>query len=209
MKKFTLLLLVTTLILGSLSASCRPAEAPPTEATATAEEHFNRGVTLYEQGRLDKAIGEFTKAIELDPNYAEAYRSRGFAYSKKGKDHWAYADITKKPVDYANAKAIYQRAIADYTKAIKLDPNDAMAYLSRGEAFFMQGKSDWAIDDYTKAIELDPNDARAYMFRSAVYAVRWETDKAIADLEKAIEVSRNPSLTQLAEQMLWALRLRP
>ena len=68
MKKFTLLLLVTTLILGGLSTSCRSAEAPP-----TAEEYFKQGLTYDEKGELDKAIADLEKCIELsrDPELSQ------------------------------------------------------------------------------------------------------------------------------------------
>ena len=227
MKKLTLLLLGVTLILGSLSTSCGPAEAPPTEGSttaeepaiaeepatteklATAEEHFDRGITLYEKGQLDEAIGEFTKAIELDAIYAEAYYNRGSAFSKKAKHSNDLADIanasgyyTKADADYTKARADYQKAIADYSKAIKLDPNYTEAYVARGSAFVVIGPHDWAIDDFTKVLELDPNHAWTYFARAGLYLVRFETDKAIADLEKCVEVSQDPSLTQLAKQLL-------
>ena len=50
------------------------------------------------------------------------------------------------------------RAIEAYSRAIELDPNDAMAYTNRGNAHGDKGDLDLAIADYTKAIELDPND---------------------------------------------------
>jgi tetratricopeptide (TPR) repeat protein len=36
------------------------------------------------KGEFDKAIADFSKAIELDPNYAEAYFNRAYAYHRKG-----------------------------------------------------------------------------------------------------------------------------
>ena len=42
----------------------------------TAKEHFKQGVTLLEEKRYDEAIAEFTKAIELNPQDAEAYYNR-------------------------------------------------------------------------------------------------------------------------------------
>jgi tetratricopeptide (TPR) repeat protein len=53
-------------------------------------------------------------------------------------------------------KGKYDEAIADYTKAISLDPNDATAYTNRGLAYESKGEVDRAIADYTKAIEINP-----------------------------------------------------
>ena len=58
-------------------------------------------------GKNQEALEAFTKAIELNPKYAEAYNNRGIAHLKLGN---------------------YQQAIRDYDKAIKLDPKNAMAY---------------------------------------------------------------------------------
>jgi tetratricopeptide (TPR) repeat protein len=87
MKKFTLLLLVTALILGGLSASCGP---------SLAEQHFNRGLTLYDQEQFDEAEDEFTKAIELDPNFAKAYLARAIVRLEYPWDFGgAIADLEK------------------------------------------------------------------------------------------------------------------
>ena len=50
----------------------------------------------------------------------------------------------------------YERAIADYSKAIALNPSDATFYLDRAFALARKGDTDRALVDYGKAIELDP-----------------------------------------------------
>ena len=59
----------------------------------------------------------------------------------------------------------YYGAIADYTKAIELDPDDASAYYNRGVAKNYLKDYYGAIADYTKAISLDPDNASAYKNR--------------------------------------------
>jgi tetratricopeptide (TPR) repeat protein len=101
---------------------------------------------------------------------ASAYNNRGSGYIKKGQ---------------------LDRAIADYDKAIKLDPDVAMAYYNRGETYGKKGELDRAIADYDKAIALDPNDADAYNNRGLIYARKGEGDPAIADYDKAIKLDPN------------------
>ena len=62
------------------------------------------------------SITDFTRSIELNPDYAEAYFYRGFAYSMKSE---------------------IDNAIADYTKAIELQPDKPIAYYHRGEAWLL------------------------------------------------------------------------
>ena len=90
---------------------------------------------------------EYTKALQLNPDNADAYWICGLAYANKGED-----DL----------------AIDDYTKALQLNPDLAAAYYSRGFAYDDKGKYDLAIADYTKALELNPNYADAYHSRGLV-----------------------------------------
>jgi len=58
-------------------------------------------------------------------------------------------------------KGKYDDAIADYDKAIALDPNDAIAYTDRGIAYGKKGEFDRAIADLRKVLEIDPSDQDA------------------------------------------------
>jgi tetratricopeptide (TPR) repeat protein len=63
------------------------------------------------------------------------------------------------------AKGDHDLAIADYGKAIEINPQDAEAYYNRGIAMLHNGNRDGAITDYTKAIEINPRFADAYVGR--------------------------------------------
>ena len=60
----------------------------------------------------------------------------------------------------------YQGAIADWSKAIEINPQNAIAYNNRGSAKDDLGDHQGAITDYTKAIGIDPQNANAYINRS-------------------------------------------
>ena len=59
----------------------------------------------------------------------------------------------------------YQEAIDDYTSAIKINPDDADAYVNRGAAYHNLGKHQEAIDDFNTAIKINPDYAKAYYNR--------------------------------------------
>ncbi|MBN2021958.1 MAG: trypsin-like peptidase domain-containing protein, partial [Pirellulales bacterium] len=82
----------------------------------------------------------------------------------------------------------YDRAIADYTEAIRLDPKNALAYFFRGFAYRHKHEYDSAIADFTEAIRLDPKDADAYVWRGFAYLRKYEYDRAIADFTEAIRL---------------------
>jgi|GEM_PF-3805091 len=168
---------------------------------AKAEFFLKRGDARAAKGDLDGAIADYTKAIELKPDYAEAYNNRGIAWVDKGEYDKAIEDFSRavelKP-DLAQAyynrgnawanKGEYDRAIEDYTKAIELKPDYAAAYNNRGFARAEMGDLNGAIADYTKAVELNPQDARAYNNRGNAKYYKGDLDGAIEDLTKAIKL---------------------
>ncbi|MBE9592380.1 MAG: tetratricopeptide repeat protein, partial [Proteobacteria bacterium] len=163
----------------------------------------NRGNAYYELKKQEKAIEDYNKAIELNPEDAMAYNNRGAAYAKLKKQEKAIEAYNKaielNPEDataYNNRGTTYyelkkqEKAIEDYNKAIELNPGYAMAYNNRGNAYAKLKKQEKAIEDYNKAIELNPEDATAYNNRGTTYDELKKQEKAIEDYNKAIE--RNP-----------------
>ena len=84
---------------------------------------------------------------------------------------WAQQGSPRTAAEYNNRgndyldNGDYDRAIADYTQAIRLDPNDAWAYNNRGSAYYNKGDWDRAIADFTQAVRIDPNFANPYRHR--------------------------------------------
>ncbi len=79
----------------------------------------------------------------------------------------------------------YDRAIAEYTDAIRLDPKCALAYANRASSYFNQGELEQALNDCNRALELDPRLALAYANRGGAYLNRGEYDRALADCTRA------------------------
>ena len=91
---------------------------------------LNSGVDKAESGNLKGAIADWTKAIELYPQYAFAYYNRGKA--KRNLDD-------------------YEGAISDYSKAIELNPNYYQAYTNRGIVLEIVGDLKGACKDWKTA----------------------------------------------------------
>ena len=73
-------------------AEAAPSPAPVPRMAPTAANLTERGVTLFNQGRYQEAIDQFTKAIALDGNYREAWERRAEAYGKMGRAERQKAD---------------------------------------------------------------------------------------------------------------------
>jgi tetratricopeptide (TPR) repeat protein len=81
----------------------------------------------------------------------------------------------------------WDEAIAKYDEAIKLDPNNVMAYTNRGAAYTEKQNYVHALTDYTKAVELDPKNYFPLYNRSMLYIKMGDQDKAIADCNTIID----------------------
>jgi len=79
-------------------------------------------------------------------------------------------------------------AIADFNRAIELDPKDDAAYYNRAQAKWLKKDAAGAIADYTRAIELGSTNPAAYNNRGNARAENNDGDGAIADYTRAIEL---------------------
>ena len=105
----------------------------------------------------------------------------------QGQTPTTAVDYNNRGVDRQNAGDL-DGAIADYTKAIEIDPRYRDAYNNRGTSRATKGDLDGAIADYTKGLEIDPHSAMAYYGRGVVRQAKGDLDGAIADYNRAVEI---------------------
>lgn len=162
--------------------------------------YLYRGAARYwKKNEFDNAVRDYTRAIELDREYAEVYNYRGISYLSNGDIDNAIADYTEAiTLDQELAEAYKDRAtaylsngdfdsaITDYTEAIERDPDDTNIHNYRGLAYFGNSEVDKAIDDFSRAIQLKPDDADAYYNRGIVRLSLQNWEEAVADLTNAI-----------------------
>ncbi|QDL11815.1 hypothetical protein DP114_31470 [Brasilonema sennae CENA114] len=141
--------------------------------------HFTVGLIRYTVSDWKQAITYFSEALEQGNDSNKALNQE-IVYFYRGTSYFYKKD--------------YDRAIADYNQAIKLDPNDAQAYNNRGISYFYKKDNNRAIADYNQAIKLDPNYAEAYNNRGNSYGNKKDDDRAIADYNQAIKL--DPNLAQ-------------
>jgi tetratricopeptide (TPR) repeat protein len=133
-----------------------------------------------EVGDLRRAQRALTRAIELDPNLAQAYSNLATVYGGLG-DH--------------------RRALRLCNRAIELEPEYVRAYYNRGAALYELGHLDMAIRDYTRAIELAPAYPHPYHARAVARYYRKDYAGAWADLRAYRALGKDPD-----PELLGALR---
>lgn len=135
-------------------------------------EDCQRAFNASEAGDRDLAIDYFTSCISggdlSAENLAVSHNDRGLAYYDKG-DH--------------------DRAIQDYTEAIRLNPVLSVAHSNRGNTYSDKGDYDEAIRNYDEAIRINPDYDLAYNNRGWAYHQRGDYDQAIRDYNEAIRIN--------------------
>ena len=177
-----------------------------------AEEYFYSAFAKDDLGDYTGAIQDYNKAIELDPDFVDAYNNRGIDKHSLGDKIGAIQDYNKAiELDPYKADVYYNRAIAksrlgdgrgaiqDYNKAIEFDPSHGSAYHNRGGAKFKLEDYIGAIQDYNKAIELDPSHGSAYYLRAVAKIFLGDKEGGCLDLSKAGELGEYEAYNLIKE----------
>jgi tetratricopeptide (TPR) repeat protein len=111
----------------------------------------------------------------------------GVSQAQNKKSGGGAAEHANKAVKLAQSGA-YDEAIAEFTRAIQISPNDARIYTDRGRVYHRMNRFPEAMEDFSKAIELAPKDYAGYSERGAVQVSQNQMEAALADLNKALEL---------------------
>jgi tetratricopeptide (TPR) repeat protein len=138
------------------------------------EAHYALGQYLQARGNLDDAIREFEACLRMEPSH-------------RGARHQLFAALRYRATQYANLGES-GKALADFTRAIEIDPKDAKGWGLRAGYHTTLKRWDQAIADSTKAIDRDPKSSYAFALRAVCYRALKQWEKAAADLSKVIEL---------------------
>ncbi len=154
----------------------------------TDEETANKAARLQELQRKDALSDD--EAAEMEDLRAEVSHDI-LAGGALNAQRERYDDMMRQFLQSRLAEAAQENAMADFDRAIEIDPDNAWAYNDRGRAHAEIGEYAKAIADYDRAIAIDPNNAMAYHNRGYAYSEMGERDKAIADYDRAIAIDPN------------------
>ena len=175
-----------------------PPATPTPDPELTADSYYEIALDRITADDADDVLVNLSKAIDLNPNYVDAYFLRGLIYGSQYD---------------------FDKAIADFEKVVELDPSHtdakamhADAYAARGADYALEKNYDKAIADFERAIELDPDKAEFKAAAAATYFLRGATryeegdnesafadlDRAISDIEKIIELDPDNSEARIA-----------
>ncbi len=162
--------------------------------------HDGLGQCLANRGRLDEAIDQFQKALNIAPGYPEIETNLILALTRKGRTDEAITHLQTLLKEYPNdAQAHYdlgnallrkgnsQGAIAAYEKTLSIQARYPAAHYNLGIALDQNGQIDEAIAHYREAVQEQPNYPKAYYLLGNDLLHKGRVDDAIAAYEQALK----------------------
>jgi len=132
--------------------------------------HYSLGNALLRKGRTSEAIDQFTEALRINPDYAEAHNNLGYALLVTGRT---------------------SAAIEQCRDALRIDPTYAHAHNNLGNALAQTGRASEAIDHYKQTLRMNPNSADAHSNLGAALAQMGRISEAIEELKAAVRINPN------------------
>ncbi len=136
-------------------------------APGNARAHYNLGVVLVDEGRLEEAQPSFERAIRLKPDYDEAYYNLGLSLAQRGR---------------------VEEAVANFARALAIDPQNAETHNNMGGALLRLGRADKAIGHFEEALRLNPEKVTARNNLGSALAALGKSPEAIVHFRRALEI---------------------
>ena len=164
----------------TLKRPLRTATKPSALTRTWPSSYNNRGWAYahHGQGEFDKAIADYNEALRLNPKLTLVANNRWWA-NKHLRDRAAAKNCLLQGNAHIKQRE-FEKAVADCSEAIRLNPNLALAYNSRGWAYAhtVEPQYDKAIADYNEALRLDPK-------LTLAANNRWWANKHLRDIAAA------------------------
>lgn len=184
-------------------------ERAPAMSQELANIKLKRGIMFTKNGNFKKAIDDFSEALSVKSEklqFFDLYLERGKAYRKVGEIELSIADISMcfelqknntKPKILASAfselglsffiKGQLEEAIDRFSKAIELDPNQALYFNYRGKANTALCYFEQAEIDFNQALNLDPSSLTFLHNRGLNALASGDGEEALNDIEIALQ----------------------
>ena len=203
-------------------AGCRDDSPPPAEEGKSAAELIESGNKLLAENRLEEAMAEFNRALDVQPDSARAReRCAAACLQRKKFDQAVYYSTEALKIDGKLASAFFTRGLAekglgesekaleDFTKAVDNGLEQIELLIARGalrqslaraaanpdEAAKIREK---ALKDFDRAVKLDPHRASLRLQRAAIHLDRGDYESAVADCDAALNADPNLAAARVA-----------
>ena len=200
--------------------------ARPRTIDPEAQELYLQGEQALDTGNPRSGIDYFQKAIDKDPNYAQAYGALADSYGWMGQAGWMpysqafhkekAAAIKAIALDEALPEGHLQLAYAavnldwdwategkEIKRALELNPNSAPAHWANAGHLERMGRLQEAISEMQVALQLDPVSSRAFQNSAFVYYYARQYDPALLQMQRAAALQHEPGLLTFALAIIY------
>jgi tetratricopeptide (TPR) repeat protein len=163
--------------------------------------YLNLGVALRQEGRIDDALANFERAVEIKPQFPDAQATLGEALLARGRTTEALPhllDALRMTPDSPYVRANLGTALnltgrpkeaeAQYREALRLAPGIAASYEGLGLALMADGRLQEALPELIEAVRLDPGNTRLRSNLARDFTQLNRPDDAIAQLSEALRL---------------------
>ncbi len=175
------------------------------------QKYLESGQRYYDSGKYKEAVIQFSNALRVDKNFADAHYRLGETFLKLGSAQNAYAELGRavdlQPDNYKARISLanlligareVDKAAEQVGVVLQAQPNNAEAHQARSAIAALQGNRDLAIAEITKAVELDPKNAAVHVTFARLLAAYSADPGSIENhLKKALEL--DPKSTDIKE----------
>lgn len=145
---------------------------------SAAQSYYSQGLAQLSRDDYTRAAGLFEKAVEIDPNYAEAWYQAGFSFGMLGR---------------------HQEALKSSKQAAKLRPEWSETYVNIGASSFALGQFKDAVDAYRQAAKIDSDNADTQYALGLSLGRLGRADEEILAYRRALAIKSDyvPAIEQL------------
>lgn len=140
---------------------------------------YELGGLYYDQGKREKAIEYYRRAIANKPGFFEATVDLGIVLNESGQS---------------------EEALAEFDKALKARPEDPRALCSRGQALYALRRYSEALEHYQRAAEIDPRSQLAHYLIGIAFADAGIYREAIIEWQKVVQIAPHTEQAATAKQ---------
>ncbi|MBN1673873.1 MAG: tetratricopeptide repeat protein [Kiritimatiellae bacterium] len=186
-------------------AHCRlAARCAPAKSRTLALAHFNIAYASAQLGRRDEARRHYSRAVAVDPLYAEAHYNLATLLDEHGETDEAlqhYSEAIRSRPRYAGAyndigiimlrQGKVAEGIRHLVKAVTLSPDYKEAHYNLGNAMLRRGKIEEAISCFSEALRIDPQFEAALNSMGAALLQKGDTEGAIRHFSQVLQLDPN------------------
>lgn len=187
---------------GDLQGAIRFYEEAIAVDNAYVDAYLNRGIAYQRLANHQRAIADFSQALQIAPAFEEARYQKAISHLDFGEYYRALEDaraLTSSLIYAAKGHFVlglantalerYDEALSAFSRAMELEPTNPELWVNRATIHYYKNNFTTAMEDLSKALALNDKEPNAYNLRGLIHFEQGDYNAALGDVEKSIELN--------------------